>query len=233
LLPVPSVDQSLPSGRSLRTAAITAVAAVGVLLLGALIVHELAPHHAVARATSSPAIDRATASAPPLRALSAPGAPHAARRAAPAAPSETPPAGAALPVTARAAVAILADPTAFKPRYRFFDAARNMDSFTYETLPPFRSGTVKISRTDPTVWELNGMQGGGPNDLGPSGAVREAAVLKDDHGTVTSTWYAVDSGPLAPAFAVERGETLHVVSRALVEANRAEYPPEVTSLLDK
>ncbi len=50
------------------------------------------------------------------------------------------------------------------------------------------------------------MHGPKMNDLAPEGGVHQAAIAKDAIGNETP-WYVIDSGPLAPAYAVQMGRS--------------------------
>jgi hypothetical protein len=214
---------------------------VGVIALAALIARELFPHHAVTRGRASdvaaaPIVEAPVtrvASAAPAKDPRAPDRPGVPRNASPT-PSDPAPSSSPAPVPLAASVIaqVAANPQAFAPSTVFAPPAGREQVYSYEPLPPFNSTTLKRTRTNPAAWELDAMRGPKMNDLGPEGAVHQAALVKDAIGNETP-WYAIDSGPLAPAYAVVQGGAMRVMSRAFLLENRSSLPPEVASALGK
>jgi hypothetical protein len=238
------VEVSRPNAsrrRALGGRLLAFVAMVGVLALAALIARELFPHHAAShgRASEVAAVSVVEVATPRV-ALAAPTKPPRApdRGGVPRGASPTPgdpaPASspAAIPLAASIIAQVAANPQAFVPSTVFAPPAAREQVYNYEPLPPFNSTTLKRTRTNPSAWELDAMRGPKMNDLGPEGAVRQAALVRDAIGNETP-WFAIDSGPLAPAFAVMQGSAMRVMSRAFLLENRGSLPPEVASALDK
>jgi hypothetical protein len=242
LAPVNCVDVSQPNpspGRSLGARIAFVVAVAGVIALTGLIARELFPHHLTAHAPTSGASAVAASDAPTRAPLTA-AEPHRAPTSA-AAPHESSPGAAAqsstsaalaVPLAATVIAQVAANPEAFAPSTVFSPPAAQDQVYNYEPLPPFNSTTLKRTRKNPSAWELDAMRGPKMKDLGPEGAVRQAALVRDSIGNETP-WFAIDSGPLAPAFAVMQGSAMRVMSRAFLLENRASLPPEVASALDK
>jgi hypothetical protein len=228
--PVEATQPSMDTGRSVATRVMVAVAVAGVIGLGALIVRELMPHHLTIHPTESAPQEQEVAPvapAPIVRAAPAPIAKPAVKVA--AAPAST---AVIAPLAATVIAQVAADPESFAPSSVFSPPAGKDQVYNYEPLPPFNSTTLKRTRTNPAAWELDAMHGPKLTDLGPEGAVRKAAVAKDSVGNETP-WYVIDSGPLAPAYAVVVGRSIRVMSRAYLVENRADLPPEVAASLDK
>ena len=237
----PQPSPSAP--RSWGTRVGVGLATIGVAALGVLIARELLPRHAVPHApvaareaAESPAVT-ATASPAPVTRHETPKATAAptgvATVAAP--PQETAsaqPSAPHVPLAASVIAGVAANPESFAPSHVFAPPAGHDQVFNYEPLPPFNSTTLKRTRANPAAWELDAMHGPKLNDLGPEGAVRQAALVKDSVGNETP-WYAIDSGPLAPAYAVMQGSSLRVMSRAYLVENRASLPADVAAALDK
>jgi hypothetical protein len=208
-----------------------AVAIAGVLVLAVLIVRELLPHHRVIHHASTGAPqDSDTEGAPQV--APAPIVRTASRSAAPKATTSAAAPAATAPLPATLIAQLAADPEAFAPSGVFSPPAGTDQIYNYEMLPPFNSTTLKRTRANPAAWELDAFHGPKLKDLGPEGAVRQAVLARDSIGNETA-WYAIDSGPLAPAYAVEMGRSIRVMSREYMVANRADLPPEVASTLDK
>jgi hypothetical protein len=212
---------------------IAAVAVAGVLALGALIVHELMPHHAVPHAVSIPRDEPEPAPVAPVptahaKHVAAVSPTATARPALVAAPAGS----AAAPLAATVIAQVAADPESYAPSNVFSPPAGKNQVYNYEPLPPFNSTTLKRSRANPAAWELDAMHGPKLNDLGPEGGVHQAALVKDAVGNETP-WYVIDSGPLAPAYAVQAGRSIRVMSRAYLVENRSDLPPEIAATLDK
>ena len=206
------------------------------LAVGILVARELFPHHAQHRAASATMATESSLAEAPTGAQAAaptPPAPTAATPVVAAAPTSAPaPKIAAIPLAATVISQVVANPEAFAPSHVFGPPAAPQQIFNYEPLPPFNSTTLKRTRTNPAAWELDAMHGPKMNDLGPAGAVHQAAVARDSIGNETP-WYSIDSGPLAPAYAVMQAGSVRVMSRAFMVANRSELPPEVASELDR
>ncbi|HEY2516749.1 MAG TPA: hypothetical protein VGI39_38025, partial [Polyangiaceae bacterium] len=160
--------------------------------------------------------------------------PHAAATALAAAPSTSPPpTPAPAPLAAATIAAVVTNPDAFAPSSVFRPPVAKFESYFYDSLPGFNSSELKRSRANPAEWELDAMHGAKPDDLAPRGGVHEATTSHDAHGNEIATWYTIDDGPLAPAIATQLGTTTRVMSRAYVEANRKDFPPELVALLAK
>ncbi len=230
---------STSTDRALGTRLVVTIAIAVVAALGVLIVRELFPRHTGSHAGTETLRDDAPVSvAPPV--VTSPVAHVAPKAAKPMAPvaaqrpeSTTPaPAAPAVPLAATMIAQVAANPEAFAPSHVFAPPAGADQVFNYEPLPPFNSTTLKRTRTNPAAWELDAMHGPKLNDLGPEGAVRQAALVKDAIGNETP-WYAIESGPLAPAYAVMQGNALRVMSRAFLVQNRASLPADVAAALGK
>jgi len=232
---VVNAPESTSSPTSRKSRLIAGVAIVGVLALGALLARELFPHHAAVRAAVTDAHARAVPPPGPQRSAGvearktpSPGPAQAVARAVGAEPSASAPAH--VPFAATVIAKVAADPQSFFPSHVFAPPAGRDQVFNFEPLPPFNSTTLKRTRTNPAAWELDAMHGPKLNDLGPEGSVRQAALVKDSVGNETP-WYAIDSGPLAPAYAVMQGNALRVMSRAFMVENRATLPADVAASL--
>ena len=211
------------------------VAGAVVLLLAVLILRELFVHsHGTLHAATTPAenADPLAAAAPPARVTDPTAHVTPVARAAPAEVSPSRPAAAAeAPAAAKIIAGVAEDPRAFGPTSSFAPPAISTERFIFDALPPFNSTELKRSRTNHAEWELDALHGPKMEELAPSGGVHEAATAKDANGTELGTWYVIDSGPLAPAFATQSLQALRVMSRAYVEANKDQFPPEVMTLL--
>lgn len=231
-----SAGASNPSAsRSAGTRVVAVIAAAGVIALGVLIVRELMPRHAAPHASgpSDRTEDTAPIAAPTptvhaSRPLPRPLTTAKTQAAAPAFSIATPTA----PLAATVIAGVAADPDAYGPKRVFSPPAGKDELYNFEPLPPFNSTTLRRSRANPGAWELDAMHGPKLTDLGPEGAVHQAAVAKDSIGNETP-WYVIDSGPLAPAYALKQANAVRVMSREYLVANRATLPPEVAALLDK
>ena len=228
----PKANQPRPS-RAL--AVLLAGLGLALLTFAVLITRELLPrtHHAAATAPQapppsgpSPATHAAPAASAAAHALAH--APEPAPAAAPPSPSAAP-----APVAAATIAAVVTDPDAFAPSSVFRPPVAKFESFFYDSLPGFNSSELKRSRANHGEWELDAMHGAKPDDLAPRGGVHEATTSHDAQGNEIATWYTIDDGPLAPAIATQLGTTTRVMSRAYVEANRKDFPPELVSLLTK
>jgi hypothetical protein len=235
---VESTQANSTTSRSTGTRIGALVAIAGILALGALIVHELRPHRAATHGASSVPDDR-TAEAPPVVAPSPSSIANGSARPvpvakpnAPSAHAAPPAAGPAIPTAATVISQVVADPDAFAPSHVFSPPAGPEQLYNFEPLPPFNSTTLKRSRKDPSAWELDAMHGPKMSDLGPAGAVHQAVIVKDSIGNETP-WYSIDSGPLAPAYAVMQAGSIRVMSRAFMLANRGDLPPGVATTLDR
>ena len=234
----PRVESS-PSARPSKSRASSRAVAVllggvgfAVLALGVLIARELLPHDSLRRApttNAAPGLSPPPAShaAPPPRAAAT------ALAAAPPAPAPLSSAPAAPPLAAATIAAVVTDPDAFAPSSVFRPPVAKFESYFYDSLPGFNSSELKRSRANPAEWELDAMHGAKPDDLAPRGGVHEATTSHDAHGNEIATWYTIDDGPLAPAIATQLGTTTRVMSRAYVEANRNDFPPELVAVLAK
>jgi hypothetical protein len=223
------------SSRRMGKIAISTVSIGGVLFLGVLIVRELLPHHSAPHASSraeepsSDAVEPAPTQAPPRAAPRA----KVAEAPAPAQAAAAPTAAAVnVPLAATLISQVVTNPEAFAPSNTFAPPVAKTEMFHYEQLPPFNSTELRRSRANPKAWELSALRGPKMEDLGPPGGVKEAAIVKDDMGNQTS-WFQVDKGPLAGAFAVTTNMGVRVISHDYVEEHRAEFPEGVASLLDK
>jgi hypothetical protein len=229
----PSKEES----RGVRAPVALAVAVVvaAFVTLGVLIARELMPRsatrHAVASANATreaPVVESAPQAAP---------APAPVRRAqtqtaaAPPAAASAPTTGAAAPTAATLISQLVADPESFGPTGGFSPPAGNEQFYNFELLPPFNNASLRRTRANPTAWALDALHGPKPNDLGPAGGVHPAAVAKDSNGS-EMPWYIIDSGPLAPAYAVQTGKAIRVMSRDYLLANRANLPAEIAATLD-
>ncbi len=218
---------------TIGTRVIAAVAILGVLALGGLIVRELMPHHGVTHASSAPEESVPEATAPPA-VTAAPARPKprpaasATTAAAPAPPTKN---EVAAPHAAVLIAQVAADPDAFAPSTVYKPLLGPEQLYNFEPLPPFNSTTLRRSKANPKEWELDAQRGPKLKDLGPEGSVRQAAIAKDNVGNQTP-WYRIDSGPLAPAYAVEVGRSIRVMSKEYLVANRSDLPPEVAATLD-
>jgi hypothetical protein len=242
-----AAQSSLGQGprRSLSKAiAVALYSLVGVALIAlvVLLVRELMPHHAtniptVARHDDVVAPPTPTA-APAPTVAAAPrgkGNGHGGERTdtpAPAAPRADD------LVRVRELASIIAHPESEPSTGVFHNRATNLDHYSYDqTFGPYHRGSLKRDAKNPAAWELDGTNGPATptklEDIAPAGALHEAATVKDDQGNPVSTWFAIDSGPLAPAYAtiMATGGT-RVVSRAYLEENRAQFPPSLTAVLD-
>jgi hypothetical protein len=149
-------------------------------------------------------------------------------------PAPAPPATPSAPDAARAVAGIVADPRSGDPQNVTKNPRNHTETFAYERLSPFGAAELTRDPKNPAAWQLGSLGGDMPlEDLAPRGDVREAVVQKDDKGEAFTTWYAIDSGPLAPAYATKIGPQTRVVSRAYLEANRADFPASFTVVLDR
>jgi hypothetical protein len=229
---VEAINPSTPTGSSLGTRVTAVVAIAGVLALGALIVRELMPHHTTTHATTTaPREEQETAPVTPAAPIARTARPVA-RPSATATAAAPKASGPAAPLAATIIAQVAADPESFAPSNRFTPPAGKDQVYSYEPLPPFNSTTLTRTRTNPAAWALDAMHGPKLTELGPEGGVHQAAMVKDSAGNETP-WYVVDSGPLAPAYAVQIGRSIRVMSRAYLVENRADMPPEVAATLDK
>jgi hypothetical protein len=223
------------------------VAAVGIVVLFVLIGRELfGARRAVAAggvrgepAAVAPAeIPVAPASPPVLAAIAHP---FAAPTLAPPVPVAAPSDSAAAPVAsaplappaARAIASVIANPRSTRPSNVLQHAQNHTETYAYERLLPFQAADLTRDKTNPKSWVMNLARGPEVDDLAPRGGLHEAFVQKDDQGDPFGTWYTIDTGPLAPAYVIKRGDLTRVISRPYLEANRADFPPSVTSNLDR
>jgi hypothetical protein len=217
---------------------VSVISLVALLALVVLIVRELLPHHArlaggTAR-TEAPAVTpqpqpvlapASMAAVKPVVALASPQA---------AAPSLHSDGLSGI----RSIASIIRDPDSHPSEGVFHDRVHGVDHFTYEGFGPYRRGELKRDVNDPSKWEIEAFNGPGHmthvETIAPPGGTREAATVKDDKGNVVGTWFVVETGPLAPAYAtIFPGGGTRVVSRAYLEANKASFPQSVVSMLDQ
>jgi hypothetical protein len=216
--------------------AVIAFASAGVIALGVLIVRELAfktpPHRALAKAAQMADMAETPALAAPVAPVQTT-RPAAPAPVASAAPADSTAASAAIPFAANVIARLAANPEDFEPSRVFAPPVAKEQLYVYDRLPPFNGTTLKRSRANPNAWEFDAIHGPAKmKDLGPAGSVREAAVVHDSAGSETS-WYLIDAGPLAPAYAVEQGRTIRVMSKAFLDENRNGLPPEVVAALSR
>ena len=218
-----------------RTAMVVAI--VGVVLLVGMIARELFSHPAgVAVAgshddepTSAPSASASAPPAPTARvAATITHAPAPPPPVAAPAPSASSSAGPALDAASQLAT-VIADPRANKPQNVVADGPKHAATFSYEVVAPFRSMSLTKDTANANAWRLEGMNGPSLSELG---ATKQAAVQTDAQGNEFATWYLIDSGPLAPAYAAKVGPQVRVVSRAYLEANKGDYPPSFTQVLE-
>jgi hypothetical protein len=218
------------------TRLIAGVALLGVLALTALIVRELIPHHGVAPSPRGVIEERSLPPEPIATAapLATPRAVPTASAGAPARPAPTMNAvgDPSAPLAANVIAQVAKDPEAFAPTTAFSPVSSKTQLYNFDPLPPFNSTTLRRVKANPAAWELDAMRGPKLKDLGPEGSVRQAAIVKDTVGNET-TWYRIDSGPLAPAYAVEVGRSIRVMSKDYIAANREDMPPEIAATLDR
>jgi hypothetical protein len=217
------------------------VAAVGVVTLGVLIARELAPHHARVASNVGHESDPVVTPSPTAEPAPVPTSRAAASIAQALAPKvDAPPlasAASAAPAVPGAAVAIsafLEDPAAYHPANVSRDAKRGTTHYSYDGMAPYHAGEIIRDEKNPQAWFV--ALSGGPkslDELGPKGSVHEAVVQTDADGKPFATWFAVEGGPLAPAYAMQTGDQIRVLSRAYLESHRSEYPPSFTQVLDR
>jgi hypothetical protein len=206
---------------------------VVVLALCVLIARELRPARGGARA-AAPEPARATP-APAVVATTTPAT--SAPVAAPAATVARAAASDGL-VRARALASIIHAPDSRPSEGVFHDRFARTEQYAYEGFGPFRRGELVRDMDDPEAWEIDGSNGRGHptrlEDVAPARAIREAATVRDEAGNLVGTWYAIDDGPLAPAFAtlLPTGGA-RVVSRAYLQAHRSAFPPSLVAALDR
>jgi hypothetical protein len=243
-----AAQSSLGQGprRSLpKSIAVALYSLVGLALLAlvALLVRELMPHHA----TNIPSVahhdDPVAAPAPTVAPAPAPtvaaqgqGNGHGHEQ------TDTPAPAAPRPdsfVRVRELASIIAHPESEPSTGVFHNRVTSIDSYSYDqSFGPYHRGSLKRDAKNPAAWELDGVNGpANPTkleDIAPVSALHEAATVKDDQGNPVSTWFSIDSGPLAPAYAtiMATGGT-RVVSRAYLEENRTQFPPSLTAVLDR
>jgi hypothetical protein len=138
----------------------------------------------------------------------------------------------------RALASIIHDPESWPSEGVFHDRIHGIDKYSYENFGPFRRGDLKRDAKNPDAWDMDGSNGRGKvtnvEALAPPGGTREAATVRDDKGNTIGTWYAIETGPLAPAYAtVMASGGTRVISRAYLESNRDSFPQPLTSLLDR
>jgi hypothetical protein len=151
-----------------------------------------------------------------------------------AAPVEPAPAPVApAPPAARVLAGVIANPRSTAPANVVQHPNKHSETYAYERLLPFQAADLTRDKTNPKAWAMNLARGPELDDLAPRGGMREAFVQKDDQGDPFATWYAIDTGPLAPAYAIRRGDLTRVISRPYLEANRADFPPSVTANIDR
>jgi hypothetical protein len=236
---------AIGDARGKAVALALAVAAVGVIALFVLIARELfasrrivatevphetapvlAPSATLAPAAQPPPVTGAIAharSAPPTSAAAEP------------APAPAPPTSAAplAPRAARAIADVIANPRSVPIQVVTQNRRNHTETYAYDRLPPFLGSDLTRDKTNADAWDLNVSRGPGLEELAPRGGIHEAFVQKDDHGDPFATWYAIDTGPLAPAYAIQQGDRTRVISRPYLEANRADFPPSVMSNVDR
>ncbi len=239
---LPSIGQG-PRRPLPKSIALTLYTLVGLALLAlvVLLVRELMPHHATTVPTVAHHDDVLDVPAPTPTAAPAPTATahgdgnahgHEATEVARPAPAHDD------LVRVRALASLIANPDSQPSTGVFHNRQAGIDHYSYDdNFGPFRRGALKRSAKNPASWEIDGSNGAASTtkleDIAPSSAFHEAAVVKDEQGNPVTTWYLLDSGPLAPAYAtiMATGGT-RVVSRAYLEENRAQFPESLTSVLD-
>jgi len=231
---------SKPLSKSLARAAYAFVGLAMVVLI-ALVVRELMPRHAAEAPkvvrhddTGAPPVATAPLAPAPTVAKDGKGDGHGHEGTEPQAAG---PKSDGL-VRVRALASIISNPDSAPSTGVFHNLAANLDYYSYDvSFGPFRRGSMKRDSKNPAAWEIDGTNGPrsppSVEDIAPAGALHQAAVVKDERGNPVSTWFSVDSGPLAPAFAtlLAAGGT-RVVSRAYVEEHRTQFPAELTAALD-
>jgi hypothetical protein len=206
-----------------------------VVALLAMIARELVPHHALA--SSGPRDDEEAVTAPvvapaapapspvPVRAIGA--AAHAV-----VAPAKPEPAAVVDTPSSRALANIVTDPRATRVSNVTKNPRNHTETFAYERVPPFGGAELTRDPANPAAWQFGSLGDVELDDLAPRGGVHQAVVQKDDKGEEFATWYAIEAGPLAPAYAAKVGPETRIISRAYLEANRGDFPASFTSVLD-
>jgi hypothetical protein len=216
-----------------------ALAGVGVVALGVLIARELAPHHATTHARASAASEVVADEAPvaaPQPVAPAPVAPAPPKARGDAAPA--PAAHADGLVRVRALASIIKEPESVPTDGVFHNRISGMDHYSYESFGPYRRGELRRDANHPDAWQVDGSNGVGKStnveDIAPPGGTRPAATVRDEKGNVVSQWVEIEAGPLAPAYAtmMANGGT-RIVSKAYLQENRAQFPQELASLVDR
>ncbi len=218
-----------------------AIAGVALIALAVLLVRELMPHHA---ASVAKVVRNDPRVAPPAPAVSAPAAPATAPIAKGREETDAPHAATPAPKSdglarARALASIIANPESQPTTGVFHNQVTHLDHYSYDdSFGPFRRGSMKRDAKNPAAWEIDGSNGPRSttslDEIAPANALHEAAAVRDANGNPVSTWFSVDSGPLAPSYAtVLAAGGARVVSRAYLEENRSQFPAELTAVLDR
>ena len=232
--------RSLPKPIAIALFTLVGLALVSLVVL---LVRELMPHHATSIPSVAhhddtldvPAAPVATAPPAPIAVTQGKGNGHGHEQTDTPAPAAPRPDGL---VRVRALASIIANPESQPSTGVFHNRATSLDHYSYDdNFGPYHRGSLKRDAKNPAAWEIDGTNGPATptklEDIAPAGALHEAATVKDDQGNPVSTWFSIDSGPLAPAYAtlLATGGT-RVISRAYLDENRTQFPAALTSLLD-